>query len=176
MAELPPHHVIPLVQFQRKIAMASDLLREVWVHCCFACWSYGEAVSELVFAAVGDPGNFCCKSFKMILLLDKLFLGNEDRVRTILHPQGFYALIQIVLDVLPNRPCWWVVDEAAGDVAVVQKACFLDHLDVPLADVVFFLGCDAYQDAVGLALATAVVSRTALALTLVLGCSCIGGG
>ena len=37
--ELPAHHVAPLVDLQRKVAVTADPFGEEWIHDCFAGWT-----------------------------------------------------------------------------------------------------------------------------------------
>lgn len=100
--EFPAHHVVPLVQLQRKVSVRLDLSRKVGVHGGLTRRANGDGFLEVGLSSLGDPRYFSGKTFHMLLLALQIVGANEDGEVGIADFQCFDLCVEPRLDVFPD--------------------------------------------------------------------------
>ena len=76
--EFPAHHVIPLVQLQRKVSVRLDLSREVGVHGGLTRRANGDGFLEVGLSSLGDPCYLSGESLDMLFFALQIVGADED--------------------------------------------------------------------------------------------------
>ena len=100
---LPAEHGTPLVPYLRQVAVGLHGLAPHIAEQRLRCGPDAESLLELLHTAVCHPRHFRRKALDMILLLLEQALRDQHRKIHILHTCIFKTLIQVRLDILPQR-------------------------------------------------------------------------
>ena len=101
--ELPSDNVVPLVELERQVAVALDLLGVVAVHGGLTGRTHSQPLLQLVLAALGHPCDLSGETLDVILLTLKVGLGNEEREVRVLDTHCLDLGIEEVADLLPDH-------------------------------------------------------------------------
>src|SRR5215472_14752737 len=103
IAELPAHHIVPLISLERKIPMRLNLVMKVLVHRSLTGRTDGNWLFQLALATFCHPCDFSCEAFNMLFLNLKVLLGYEDQVIAVAYTECFDLLVKPSFDLLPDR-------------------------------------------------------------------------
>lgn len=119
--ELPSHNGVPLVQAQRKVTVAANPARIVWVHHSLTCGTNGNLLLEGSGTGVCHPGDLSytlCQSLNLCfemhiwrtgetlnvgLLLVQHILGDEQGERAVAHAHLLNSRVEVLLDFFPDK-------------------------------------------------------------------------
>jgi len=124
--ELPPHHVVPLVELQREVAVRLDLAGKVRVHGRLAGGTDGDGPLEVRFATLGHPRNLGGEALNVVLLSLQIVGADEDGEVGIANFERLDFGVKPKLDVLPDGIARRFEDVAAGDLDARVSARALD--------------------------------------------------
>jgi hypothetical protein len=134
-AELPAHHVGPLVDQEREVAVALDPLGVHRVDDRFRRRPDDQRLLQLLPAAVRHHGGLGREAFHVLRLAREEALGNEERKVRVLVAGLLEHDVERALHLLPDGVAVGPDDHAAPDRAVVGQLGFHDQLVVPGAEV-----------------------------------------
>ncbi len=136
-AHLPAHHVGPLVDEQRQVAVAVDPVREEVADDRLGGRADDVGLVERLAAGVGDDGELGREALDVLGLLGDEALGDEQREVGVLVAGGLEAGVEVPLDPLPDRVAVRLDDHAALDhLGRLGHLGLADDVLVPLGVVV----------------------------------------
>jgi hypothetical protein len=129
--ELPPHHVVPLVELQRKVSMRLDLAGKVRVHGRLAGRANGNGPLEIRFPALGHPRDLGGEALNVILLSLQVVGADEDGEVGVADFERLDLGIEPRLDVFPNGVAGWLENVATGDLTLSALHSLERRIGVP---------------------------------------------
>mmetsp|Transcript_19844 Transcript_19844/g.45749 ORF Transcript_19844/g.45749 Transcript_19844/m.45749 type:complete len:235 (+) Transcript_19844:1440-2144(+) len=133
--ELPPHHIVPLVELERQISMRMDPPLKRWVHDRFGGGTDGDRLSEVAVAGLGHPCHLRREALHVLLLCLQLALRDEHGEVAVLHAERLDLAVEEIADRVPDRVRPGPEDVAARDVVELDHLRLDDDLLVPLGEV-----------------------------------------
>jgi len=112
-AQLPAHHVGPLVQEQRQVAIALDPFGEEVADDGFRSRTDHVRLFKLLAARDGDDSEFGGEAFHMLGLFFEEAFRNEEREVGVLMAGGLEAGVEFSLQIFPNGIAVGFDDHAA---------------------------------------------------------------
>ena len=163
-AQLPAHHVRPLVEQQRQIAVGLNPLLERPADDRFRSGAHDQRLFQFLAPADGHDGQFRRKALHVLgFLLDEAF-GNEEREIGVFVAGGLKTSVERVFDRFPQFVTVGLDDHAAAHRRIVRQVGFLHHVRIPTRKV-FGLRGDALM----------CHDNSSFAKSVLIGCPCGAG-
>ena len=134
--QLPAHHVGPLVQQQRQVAVRLRPLGHVLTDDRLAGGPHHDGLVQLLAAGVGDDCQLGAEALDVLGLALEVALGDEQREVGVEGTARLDALVDLGLHPLPDRVAVRPDDHRPADRAVVGQLGFRQHVLVPAGEVV----------------------------------------
>ena len=149
-AHFPAHNIRPLVDEQRKIAVALHPLRETCADDGFGSWAHNQRFLQFARrnqaglavgfdagrkAVMGDDGALLREALDMLGFLLEVRQRDEQREVRVLVAGVLEHLVEHALDILPDRVAPGLNDHAAANIAVLGEFGGAHDLLVPLGIV-----------------------------------------
>ena len=151
-AHFPSHHVGPLVDHHRQVAIAADPLGEAFADHGFRGRAHHQRAFQFtrrnqlaVFgdqAVVRDHRHFLGEAFDVRGFFFDQFQRNEQREIAVLVTGFANPLVQTTLQVFPDAEAPWLDHHAAAYAGIFRHVGLFDHFLVPLGEVVFAADAD----------------------------------
>ena len=132
---LPPHHVRPLIDEDRQIAVR---LHPAGVHHADDGFRRGpdsKPLGEFFAAPFGHPRDFWRESLDVFGFAHEQAFGDEQRKIRVLMARRFESCIELGADVLPDRVPVGTEDDAAAHRCVIHELCAQADLRIPIGDI-----------------------------------------
>ena len=140
----PADYTAPLIIYLGKVTVGLDISLIEITKQRFGGRSDTHSLLERIESAVCYPGNLRCKPLYVILFLFKKTFGDEHRHIDIFYARCLKSLVQLSLDIFPDRISCGLDYHAALHIGIVNQFCLLHHIRIPLCKVLTH-GCDCFH-------------------------------
>jgi hypothetical protein len=130
-AQLPAHHVCPLVEQQRQVTVADDRLRRR---------PHDERLLQLLAAGLGHHRKLGGEALHVVGLAAQVGLGDEQREVGVVVARGLDPRIELGDQQLPDPVAVWADDHRSLDRSAVGQLRLDDELVVPGGEVLGLRG------------------------------------
>ena len=134
-AQLPAHHIAPLVDQHRQVAVGLDPLGVHVADDGLGGGAHHQRLFQFFAAADGDHGQFGRETFHVFLLFFQEGHRDEEREGRVDVPGLLEAPVEGLLDVFPQRPAVRAHDHAAAHRGVIGQLGAQDDLVVPFGEI-----------------------------------------
>ena len=143
--EFPSYNRIPLVKFQREIAVTAYPFGVIRVHNRFRSRTYGNLLFKRRLASMCYPRDLRSEAFNVRFLPLKNILRNEQGESTVANSNLPDLVVEPILDAFPHMPGVGFQNVAARYIIIVQHVSLRKHLVIPTRKVIFLRNVDTYE-------------------------------
>ena len=134
-ALFPAHHAAPLVVLHGQVAPAAHPLGIHGAEDRLARGAHGQALLQLLAAALGHPRHLRREALHVLGLLEQQAFGDEHGHIHVFMPGVLEAAVELLLDALPDGEAVGADDHAAANRRVVNQLALENHVGIPLGEI-----------------------------------------